>query len=229
MKFFSLLLIPFLTIAAFANAAGPLMHQILAEKWVNANEQYHESEVKEFIIGALFPDIRYLGVIARNQTHEQGLNASSLKEPASPFKKGMRHHALLDEVREQYVEQWNIYSELTSIPAQYRATFLKLIEDEILYQTHRFDSAALEEIVSEELNWGIAPSDIEKWHQYLKIYFSMPPSHLILLAASANREVFGVPAEELRYWIALLPSFAESKLMKEYVERLVETVESQMD
>jgi hypothetical protein len=131
-KLFLFLLLLFNLVSV--DAAAPVTHVLLAEKWIEYKEHYNKKEKRAFILGTLFPDIRYLGVVTRNKTHEFELTISDLEKKQSPFIKGKRLHAWVDETREALVVKWNIYSKLKSIKDQkYKATFLKLLEDEILY------------------------------------------------------------------------------------------------
>jgi len=62
-----------LVIRASLFAAGPIVHILTAEIWL----QYHsidENEHAEFILGTLFPDIHYIKVISREKTHDSAVS-----------------------------------------------------------------------------------------------------------------------------------------------------------
>ena len=93
------LLTLFLCLHVFAHGASPLYHALIGEKWLEAFENYNEQEKHSFMLGTLFPDIRYIAHIPRAQTHEHGLSIEEIRQTPDPFIKGMRVHAYVDEAR----------------------------------------------------------------------------------------------------------------------------------
>lgn len=68
-----------------------------------------EEGTEAFLVGTLFPDIRYITHFPREKTH---FNVNSLKEvgeTSSPFDAGMKFHAWVDRVREEFVISSGIY------------------------------------------------------------------------------------------------------------------------
>jgi hypothetical protein len=153
--------------------AAPITHIVLADK---VFEKYFPKKSKgSFYIGTSFPDIRYFGVIERDKTHFYPHNISQL-EKLSSFETGLKFHALVDKVRENFVRSKKIYSLLPDSPFITQA--IKFFEDRMLFE----ERANWEEIIyyfdtilDEEIAFGIKMKDLKKWHEYLKSYFSSPP------------------------------------------------------
>lgn len=80
--------------------ATSITHVVFAQK---VFERFFSDKDKlEFFIGTLFPDIRHLGVIARERTHFHNLTIEEIQRKSS-FMAGVMFHSLLDEVREAYI------------------------------------------------------------------------------------------------------------------------------
>ena len=154
--------------------AAPITHIVLAEK-VFSNHFQNLSKDK-FLIGTSFPDIRYLRVIKREQTHPKDIILSDIKS-ADSFNGGLLFHVLVDRVRENYMQKNDIYS---LMPASKLITqTLKLLEDELFYD--RLNNWSLigsyfDNVLSEELEYPIKDTDVLKWHKLLQIYLSEKPT-----------------------------------------------------
>lgn len=80
--------------------AAPITHVVLTAKIFD--NFFQDKVKKDFFIGTLFPDIRYLKVIDRDQTHFSNLSISDLKTEDS-FLAGMKFHSMIDVVREKFI------------------------------------------------------------------------------------------------------------------------------
>ena len=166
--------------------ATPITHLILAN---NVFKKFFASkDKKKFFVGTSFPDIRYLGVIEREKTHFSGIRISDLQKEDSFFC-GMKFHSLVDEARTAFWEKENIYLKYPEIKA---TSILKLLEDQLLYskiQDWKNISSFFDEILSEELSFGIPEEGVKKWHFALQKYLSFSPT-------DESRKVF---ANEINY------------------------------
>lgn len=221
------LLIFGIAVTAPLSAAGPLTHVYLAERWIELNEEYTDEEHRACLLGTLFPDIRYLGVISRDATHEKAITTEAIAATDDPFLKGMRIHAFVDEVREQFAEQWGAFKLLDDAPQQHRTTLLKVVEDEILHSRSHWGYvlAYLTTIVDGEVESGISEAAIAKWHRILSIYFGREPSLLIHQMALLGLGYFNVPADVVKAWSIGLPKLVVSDRSIEYVDALVDHFE----
>ena len=130
----------------------------------------------EFLIGTLFPDIRYIAKIDRSTLHEVNTSEEKLPKDDS-FKAGIYAHWLVDEKREKFISEKGVYNLLPK--EQYTAASLKLVEDELLYDSIKDWGeiiSALDIYPKEEEGFGIGRETLENWHGLLKKYFSQRPN-----------------------------------------------------
>ncbi len=161
------------------HTAAPLFHATIGQMWIDHFEQYSEEQKKAFMLGTLFPDIRYMAKISRTKTHEKGLTITDLIEIKDPFTKGMKLHSYVDEVRDNYVDKHLLppgYRHLAYAP-QIR---IKVLEDEVLYSQNRCDKKAictfLSTPIKEEEIHGVTPQVIQQWHEHMTESFTGSPS-----------------------------------------------------
>jgi hypothetical protein len=151
--------------------AAPFTHLVLAQRYL---AQYPSNFIiSEFLIGTSFPDIRYLGVIDRSQTHKDSLHIDDVHHASTSFAAGMYLHALVDHLRSQAFGESKIFEHCPDTKIGVRA--LKLIEDEYLYNQLQNTTAiteAFEAVLPEELVFGIATQDIIRWHSILQRYLT---------------------------------------------------------
>lgn len=205
--------------------ATPFTHLYLAEKWLQLVEptEMENDQRTAFILGNFFPDIQYLGDVSRTDTHETNLTIEDVYYSSSPFLKGTRLHAFVDEKREAFVVENQIYSLISEYASGHQmATLLKLIEDEILFHpaTAAKAIALFPTIIPEELATGISKKSLKKWHYFLSVYFSMPPSELLELMSAQNLPLLNIPPETIKLWSQIVPVLAKNPELIDYVSRL---------
>lgn len=155
--------------------AAPIAHIFCALSLLNSGA-LNVDNVADFIVGTSFPDIRYLGVIKRSETHEKNITWNDVINAPNSFEQGRLLHSLLDESREEFIEQHHLYDLIPD--SQFRTQILKFYEDIILYGmidnwseiAHCFDNIPLE-----ELDYGIENKNLKRWHNLLKDYVSKQP------------------------------------------------------
>jgi hypothetical protein len=150
--------------------AAPIAHIFLAVQMLAGPFAGLFNE-KEFILGTSFPDIRYLKVVARAETHFCNVTLQQILQEKDSFKAGMLFHSFVDEQREDYVVSKNFYEKIPKF--RFTSQSLKFAEDEILKTsfnianyTHYFD-----EIVAAQKNYNISEAHIRDWHNFLQGYF----------------------------------------------------------
>lgn len=153
--------------------AAPITHIVSAEKVFNNHFPNHSKS--EFFIGTSFPDIRYLRVIKREQTHSKHtLPEIKLSES---FEAGRQFHCLVDTLRENYMQANDIYSLIPQSKLIMQS--LKLLEDELFYEKISdwgSVTSYFEMVLDEELKYPIHKDDIVKWHKLLQYYFTQKPT-----------------------------------------------------
>src|SRR5690606_28508994 len=86
-----------------AHAAGPILHAYLGLRWIEKHgSDFSPHEKQAFILGTLFPDIRYLADISREKTHFDVKTLKQVKKGQNAFEQGMRFHSYVDRKRSQY-------------------------------------------------------------------------------------------------------------------------------
>lgn len=154
--------------------AAPITHVVLAEKIYS--KHLEKFERKNFYLGTLFPDIRYLAELDRNITHERGWHLKNVLGSKTSFEAGFKLHSLIDEIREKFMWEQGVYDwyERTG----YLTRALKFLEDEILYdkiKTWVEIQGYLSQTAEEEKNYGASETEIITWHNILHLYMSQKP------------------------------------------------------
>lgn len=91
--------------------AAPLAHIFLAAKMLTGPLKGFFNE-KEFIIGTSFPDIHYLKVIERSETHAAHISLKIIMQEKDSFKAGMLFHSFVDKQRKHYMTMHKLYEKL---------------------------------------------------------------------------------------------------------------------
>ena len=222
MKAILLLLVGLLPFNLFA--AAPAMHVTLGGKWLATfAPEYTEEEKKLFLLGTVFPDIRYLGVIKRDQTHFKGMTLEKVYAAKSPFTRGMLFHSYVDEFRERCVRQSGIEKRLKEVPRNQQGTFLKLLEDQVLHNTYKWTEFKrfLLSIPDEEPNFGLETTSLTQWHTALSLYFTTTPSNILQQVSMFEQSILTLDAPTIKAWGALLPKYAEDPQMQKHVADLL--------
>lgn len=154
--------------------AGSISHVVYAE---HALQSFlPEYDKKRFIIGTLFPDIRYLGHVSRHRTHVAGVTLADIRAESDACRAGMLFHTLVDESREAFVVN---HHEYRTIPKSRLSTVaFKICEDEHLHSKindWEHYTAFLDTIDTEEQLFQVPEEVIRKWHD-LNIRFLPDPS-----------------------------------------------------
>lgn len=207
-----------------AFAAAPFTHLILAEKFLERSSPINEIQRRDFIVGNLFPDIRHLGEIAREKTHEKGLSLKDIGHSSSYFTAGMRLHAFVDEIRENFAVKYGIYDSLEKWGPKYKASLLKLVEDEILYDLEepRHFPHFFDEILDEETAWGSSLLCTERWHHFCRNYLNQRPQESFRLLAKLQLPFFNVPPHIVQLWSEEIPRLANEEIFRNYVYDLID-------
>jgi hypothetical protein len=222
--------IAFILFSSQSIAAGPITHAYLAQKWIKSHEHFSQQEEESFMRGTLFPDIRYLGIITREDTHYNGVTLEGLLQDKSPFSKGKKLHSFVDEKREEFVVKSKIYDKIKTVPEEYRGTFLKFLEDEVLYQKGNWEKIRLSLGATDETELvKIEKEHIIRWHQMTQEAFCAPPSQyfinikkfpFLIKEVNGKKFILNIPTEIIKKWSVILPTLAKDKDIETYVNNL---------
>lgn len=202
----------------------------LGEEYCKMRKIEGESEVRDFLIGTLFPDVRYIAHFSRELTHPQILNLQEITKAKTFFERGIQFHAWVDYIREEFVVASGIYEKVIPYADGHQATLLKFIEEEILggfYDGQRW-SSYFNDILQEEKVFT-SEEVISKWHTMIRYTMSYRPSWLIWGVSYFKESAFGISNETLYNWSYLLPQFAKDPEFQAYVQELLHHIFQKMD
>ncbi len=153
--------------------AAPITHIVLADKVFNTH--FSDKDKAKFFIGTSFPDIRYLGVIEREKTHINVENIDETKKEDS-FMAGLKLHVYIDKIREEYITDKGMYELVPKTKES--VTAIKLLEDKLLYDKisdWNAISIYFNDVLDEEIAFGLERSSIQRWHKLLQNLFHTKP------------------------------------------------------
>ncbi len=131
---------------------------------------------RDFFIGTLYPDIRYLAKVKREVTHKKPPRLFDLKKSA--FDLGMDAHFLVDDIREYFIASEHAY-DIVGDTENETVAALKLVEDKVLYSKIS-DWAKyikfLTTVIAPEYEQNVPIKKAKAWHKGLIEYFREPPS-----------------------------------------------------
>lgn len=215
--------------------AGPVTHAYLTDRFFEYFPKYSDEEKRAFMLGSLFPDIQYIGDVTREETHSHCPSTllDVLKEH-SPFLAGVKFHCYVDHEREAFLHEQKIYDKLqgTISERDFRLIFLKLklMEDEVIYSLENWQEwiDTLHKIHADELNWGVDCMTVRKWHNYLNVCFTNPPSTIIFLLSMTNANYLDIPSHEVSRWQDTLRNAAFNNQIRLFIKELTQHFENKM-
>ena len=231
-KTFFLLLLTSISTSLFT--AAPVVHVCLAELYLKQCQPTYTKKDKEaFIIGTLFPDIRYLARIDRKKTHSEGVTLKNVMQADNPFTAGKLFHSYVDEQRRKIALKENIWDHLKNIPANMpgysgasskfsKDSFLKIIEDELCYTTldAHHTITTLKSYHKEEEKFRIPYYTIRAWHRNLRSYFRQSPLALLKERIRTKRGYFGWSPARVKECYNLMQSYTQDEKVISYVKKL---------
>lgn len=210
----------FLMGASSAFSAAPIFHALIAEKWIEIFNDVDESARSDFIAGTLFPDIRYLGTIRREETHETGVTLDDILQTTDVFEKGKRLHVWVDETRCRLIKELRIMDQLVSVPKEHKVTFLKLLEDEILCQENDWTYICydLDQFVPKMgYDYQVLKRTLIQWNVLLKFYFRHTPSELLARFSLSNQGILTIPPYLIQQWSDLIVRLSNEAFVQSYM------------
>lgn len=155
--------------------ASPITHIVLADKVFD--KFFPDKNRKDFFIGTVFPDVRYLGCVKREETHLPQVSLKEIQNEKNSFMAGFKFHSLVDIINTKFIYSGpfaNSYSKYYVAAG--------FIEEELFYDKISdwneiidfFDNILPEE---KEFNINIKNIDIKKWHQIIQNSFCEVPNN----------------------------------------------------
>lgn len=203
--------------------AAPITHIVLAEKVYQ--RYFSGKDKKKFMIGTSFPDVRYLGYIDRDKTHLPYGPIEKIAEEES-FMAGVKYHGFVDKIREDYVVAKKMYDLLPQ--SKYITQALKFVEDEILYDSIENWEQYIEyfdDILKEELDFGISLEVTKLWHKILQKTFSSKPTPSGIVEFVS---MIGKPKEMATEINDIVSSIKDDERIVTYVRSLYDLFEKEL-
>lgn len=221
----------FLNTFTHLEAAAPITHAYLTKNFFKHFPKYTKEQENEFMVGTLFPDIRYLGEVSRTDTHCEQMTLEEILAETNPFTAGVKFHCYVDIYREDLLVKQGIYDKLRERVPLHVASFLKLVEDEILYEKGSWSETccSLISIHPGERAFGISDRTITKWHKLLTMLFISSPSYALNLFALTGKSAMGISAEEFKSWSELLKPISKEPMMREWVQKMSDSFDGEYD
>ncbi len=219
----------FLIFFQIGMAAGPMTHLLLGEKYCFLSGD-SEEKTGEFLVGTLFPDIRYIAHFPRARTHPVVTDLREVVQSSSNFHAGIKFHAWIDIIREEFIEESGIYQAVMPYAKGHEATLLKFIEEEILadfYDGQKW--SYLFDRIGENEKIFATDDQIGRWHFIIQYSMSYRLSWLIWGVSYFKSQAFGISDETLYEWSYLLPSLAQDSLFQSHVKALLAYIQEKME
>lgn len=142
-----------------------------------AESGWSPDELRAFVRGTVFPDIRYMGTVSRETTHKRDVTTAMVSAESEPFQRGVLAHSYVDWRQKQLVDA----TELPRIVGDSYAarSALKLIEDVAVYQLRRDWSELAQCFIGASLASELAyvsADTIASWDAALCAYLAESPS-----------------------------------------------------
>lgn len=204
-------------------SAAPGTHVFFAKLWLDKGN-YSKSYEKDFIIGTLFPDIRYLKVISREKTHPKNLTLKDIASANNAVAAGSLFHAWLDDHREEFVINYGIYNKISEHPKKYKSRLLKIIEDELYWEhldIEQTRKALSSKITKYEKSQGISNKHLRQWRDVLVFYFKTKPSVTFINPEKVNKKLLtNFPNKEIWDLSAILKNASKDLEFIDYSKKL---------
>jgi len=184
----------------------PITHIVLAQQALEKNKK--KVNKRAFFLGVSFPDIRYLGVIEREKTH-------NLTIPKNDFELGMKAHAEADLFRFNFMEK-----RLAAVKDRLQDMAIKIVEDYFLYDYLDDWQQYIDyfsELIEIEKDWVDDQAALELWHQALRKYLSQKPNDQQIKSLAV---VMGLPTEFVEQLLANFHKFKDNPEVIESIQAL---------
>jgi len=202
------------------NMPWPVTHVLTAEIFYDGF--FSHLDLKEFIIGTCFPDIRYPARLNRKSTHIKHLPLSEIQSQPS-FRAGLLFHSYVDEMWNALILEKNahIFEEIPHDQPMIHT--MKILQDKFLYdRIEGWDRIAdyFGSPLPEEGTYGASEGMIQRWHNLLANYLRKPPviQDLDMLSISLSPEMI---AKIRTYYLAFQNNSKLTRVLSDYYDRAV--------
>lgn len=210
---------------------APMLQVKLAHIWFETCDKYSARERQEFVLGSLINELPHLEKSHHTSTYLEGVTLKDVFHAKTSFEAGRLYNHYLRALRKRHAERNSIYDLLHGIESEKKDFFLKLLEDELMYDRQLCIKACsyLSAISEGEILTGVKVDRLAIWHGVLYKYLGQKPSESIPLFKKDQRIKLDFTKEETEFWRAALLFFSSHKKIKEYVEDFMADVEISLE
>lgn len=214
----------------YIEAASPMTKVYLAEKWFHVVDKYTNKEKQDFILGVLIHDIGFLEGDA-DVYYNPDVTLKDIYEAENPFEAGFKFHSYVKHKKEILMEKWGVSRMITGFTDGNLYLFLKLLEDEVIYDPKFFASTSgyISLISIGEILTGIEVEKLAIWHGLLYKYLSARPSQSIRFLQKENRLHQDITIDSIDLWVAAIQFFSSNDKIKNYVKDLLSEFEDSFE
>jgi len=161
--------------------------------------------------------------VKKKETHYKGVTLGQIQAQPNPFYRGMLFHSFVDDYRNTLVFKTKVHKKCVEVPSKLQNTFLKLVEDQILYSRLPWGEFVkfLSWVPEEEKQFNISAKTLMEWHTGLTLYFSLSPHTLLSQGILLDKPLLKLEGNTVKSWDTLLPAYAKNKVMQDHVEAML--------
>lgn len=203
--------------------ATPVTYVYFGEKWIERyHEDYSQDEKAAFILGVVFPDIRYLNIRMPREPNPADISQAIVLGEENPFEQGRLFHYFFLQFRNSTVERLNLYEQLTSAPEGNKDLLLMLLEDHYFYDEidRPHVKKYFDNVIEDEEYMGIPFHTLRTWHRIITQYYGMSPFAIVRRLRQFDLGMFGAPKETVAEWSREFPALLESEPFQVYISEL---------
>ncbi len=199
--------------------AGEATHIILADQILAQKGTPYVR--KDFLVGTVFPDIRYVCDLERDATHSREITLGSVFSEPDSFIAGAKFHSLVDKTRNDFIKSAGLYD--LCPPFLYDQQSLKFLEDELFYSRYgswKEVGKYLESVRQVPAKYVVSEEVVTQWYAVLHGYVSILPNevsraHLLSVEGYTNEAIILINA----YIDELRKNKAVTDLMKDFYKQ----------
>jgi|GEM_PF-3109828 len=225
-RLFSLLLVPSFCFAT------PVTYVYFGQKWADHfHEEYTEEDRAAFMMGVVFPDIRYLNIKMPREPNASDITKSLVLDEENPFEQGRLFHYFFLNFRDSVVEELSLFDKLTNAPEDNRDLLLMLLEDHNYFDEidRNGVKSYFQNVIEDEEYTGVPYHTLRTWHRIVTQYYGMSAFAIVRRLRQFDFGMFGASKETVAEWAREFPALLESDAFQVYVADLEAGFEQFLD
>ena len=169
----------FFILKSHLSALAPIMQVKFAHMWFDVHSKYNAKEKQDFILGSLIHEICFLENISFIEP--ESFSLKEVWDSDSPFEAGKKFNLYIKNLRQRHLSRNMIAELIQGVSLEHKDFFIKLLEDEIVYDPELCIKASsyLSAISEGEIISGVKVDRLAIWHGVLYKYLNQRPSEAL--------------------------------------------------